>query len=914
MTTRPAARVGDAHACPEMKDERTTHVGGPVTEGSPDTFINGVPAARVGDPTLCDGPPGEIGSGSSGVLINRQAVARVADDAGHGGRMVRGSENVHIGDHGGRSSGRSGPGQQATGTLAVVLHANYDRRGGLSADTNEHGHRLLRPGAILLADLDIEQLPSGVATAATPAQRSRVPHVDAFQAILPPSDEEVANCKLDRSHYDPISATQAELVLHPADSNRIRLFTTSGGLPIAGVEGPLSGPRDASSTEHRYRIPEAELPIDLYALAVALPGDPARPGARGLAPHPPSAEFHGTRPSLRSGRMYGQRAPGEVWIEIVHRGGGQVKRDVSLFTIAPFLLVPNTQPVEVLYIVYSGAGAEGSHPTVWDISYECRQIFGASSVDIPSSSNTADPVGSLPFIAHTPPTSGSPSAANKTVHLLGSTDRWIQDQILMGYCRAPHRTISVVAHCKRTNPLQQRVREDFATDGVGLYEGLSGAERSGQDYGGNIEVSPPVSRGTAAMPRNAAGPTVPDHPAAPLGKIIFGDCTPVPAHRETRRFLLAQRVQPVLPLDTSWLRVGHVDEFMTTVPDGRGGFKLLMASATAMTMLLERTAQVTPDQRTGFHRGRYQDGVYAELDVDDLLNTPVNNYAHPGLLRVGSGRPPRVTVKEYNDALDAGKLTPIAARLREGLALATGDVLPLPMYFSVPSAHTSAQIRARHPGHLTSSVTAALVNLVVLGSHLLVPRPQGPRVSVRDAIEILQDVLAGLGLGDRGILFGSTETIHWSPPDEENWKVYAYFARFSPADRRLFVEIMRRNDPTAMANLSPAGLAALATSRDSIRAKNLDASFAPDAWSASWPAWRRVLIDEGTVDIVEAYVHTLISPLGLTPHFVDDWSYHTRVGSVHCGTNVRRTPPNVSWWDPSHYDPVGAHWRYDPSG
>ncbi len=30
--------------------------------------------------------------------------------------------------------------------------------------------------------------------------------------------------------------------------------------------------------------------------------------------------------------------------------------------------------------------------------------------------------------------------------------------------------------------------------------------------------------------------------------------------------------------------------------------------------------------------------------------------------------------------------------------------------------------------------------------------------------------------------------------------------------------------------------------------------------------------------------------VGLIPHFIDDMSYHTREGEIHCGTNVLRHP------------------------
>ena len=37
--SKPAARKGDDHSCPK-KDSGTPHVGGPITGGSGDVFIN----------------------------------------------------------------------------------------------------------------------------------------------------------------------------------------------------------------------------------------------------------------------------------------------------------------------------------------------------------------------------------------------------------------------------------------------------------------------------------------------------------------------------------------------------------------------------------------------------------------------------------------------------------------------------------------------------------------------------------------------------------------------------------------------------------------------------------------------------------------------------------------------------------
>jgi len=36
---------------------------------------------------------------------------------------------------------------------------------------------------------------------------------------------------------------------------------------------------------------------------------------------------------------------------------------------------------------------------------------------------------------------------------------------------------------------------------------------------------------------------------------------------------------------------------------------------------------------------------------------------------------------------------------------------------------------------------------------------------------------------------------------------------------------------------------------------------------------------------------------GFNVRFIDDWyAYHLHGGEIHCGTNVKRTPPALKWW------------------
>lgn len=80
----PAARATDLQVCPAFTGP-VPHVGGPIAAGAPTVLIGKLPAARLGDPTTCVGPPGTVTSGSPTVLIGGQPAARLTDLAGHGG-------------------------------------------------------------------------------------------------------------------------------------------------------------------------------------------------------------------------------------------------------------------------------------------------------------------------------------------------------------------------------------------------------------------------------------------------------------------------------------------------------------------------------------------------------------------------------------------------------------------------------------------------------------------------------------------------------------------------------------------------------------------------------------------------------------------------------------------------------------
>lgn len=93
---QPAARATDLQVCP-MVTGVVPHVGGPIAMGCPTVLIGSLPAARLGDPTTCVGPPGTIAFGSPTVLIGGQPAARMGDPTAHGGAITLGCFTVLVG-------------------------------------------------------------------------------------------------------------------------------------------------------------------------------------------------------------------------------------------------------------------------------------------------------------------------------------------------------------------------------------------------------------------------------------------------------------------------------------------------------------------------------------------------------------------------------------------------------------------------------------------------------------------------------------------------------------------------------------------------------------------------------------------------------------------------------------------------
>lgn len=119
---KPAARITDMHVCPMVNPGPVPHVGGPVAVGSPNVLTGKLPQARVGDMSVCNGPPDVIAVGSTGVFVNKKPAARLGDQTAHGGTIVAGLPTVLIGET--KAGGGGGAGAMFAGA-AMFQFAEY---------------------------------------------------------------------------------------------------------------------------------------------------------------------------------------------------------------------------------------------------------------------------------------------------------------------------------------------------------------------------------------------------------------------------------------------------------------------------------------------------------------------------------------------------------------------------------------------------------------------------------------------------------------------------------------------------------------------------------------------------------------------------------------------------------------------
>ncbi|XP_077054084.1 protein-arginine deiminase type-2 isoform X1 [Siphateles boraxobius] len=283
-------------------------------------------------------------------------------------------------------------------------------------------------------------------------------------------------------------------------------------------------------------------------------------------------------------------------------------------------------------------------------------------------------------------------------------DRWMQDELEFGYIDSPHHWFPVVLDSPRDGNLQDFPYESLLGPDFGyVTRHALNEEVSSLDSFGNLEVSPPVTVNGKSYP---------------LGRIIIGVAFPTAKGgrnmtQVVQEFLWAQKVQEPIALFSDWLVVGHVDEFMTFVPaPDRKKFRLLLASPDAGYKVFKSL------QNTGQGKAEMFPGMTEAITVNAIL----------------SDKKLQAENRYVQNCIDWNRDV-----LKKELGLDEEDIIDLPILFKLNGEEEkSTRAVAYYPD---------MVNMIVLGDQLGIPKPFGPQVKGRCALETeMCSLLEPLGL------------------------------------------------------------------------------------------------------------------------------------------------------------------------
>ncbi|MFC9245115.1 protein-arginine deiminase domain-containing protein [Streptomyces sp. NPDC057136] len=162
-------------------------------------------------------------------------------------------------------------------------------------------------------------------------------------------------------------------------------------------------------------------------------------------------------------------------------------------------------------------------------------------------------------------------------------DIWAQDFLEPGYVTMagpggkPQGMRVMIRSAQKDRPAGRQVFEKLRGRDVGAVQVAlgRGVEDSSLDSMGNLETIPAYEHGGRSYP---------------AGRIVMGEYkdTGVKPVKAMRTLLASQGMQDPLLLDTSWLDVGHVDEFVQFLPaDTRRGWRIAIADPEAGMKLLK---------------------------------------------------------------------------------------------------------------------------------------------------------------------------------------------------------------------------------------------------------------------------------------------------------------------------------------
>jgi protein-arginine deiminase len=412
-----------------------------------------------------------------------------------------------------------------------------------------------------------------------------------------------------------------------------------------------------------------------------------------------------------------RRWDGRLEVELRVAGRGRVAKDAVRFRVAPLLFQNHTMPLERVFVA-SRIDDDNDQPE-------------SLATPVPKIDEDDRPIGAETFAElnrggradyrrewRTALAAGAPHVHFDLLESVNS-DRWMQDFYEPGYVSMPGRrgrahTMTMVIRSATKNRgdenpppghlMRQGSRLVFGQlrgPGVGVVQAYDPARMRGLDQKidsmsstGNFEAIPPYTNGSARFPN---------------GRMLWGaggERQPDPVFT---RMLRAQGAQRPLVVDTSWLAVGHVDEFVSFVPnDSPRGWTIAVEDPRAGLQLLQRLHD------SGAGAARVFDGLArvsesgddfsrATHTVDELLADPDTADA----------------------SLDAAQHIDAAlAKIEQATGIPDDQVIRAPTFYE-----------RQESGLLVSAVPATVNGVPLKPGEFAAPSAHGPIVDGRDAFE-----------------------------------------------------------------------------------------------------------------------------------------------------------------------------------
>ena len=253
-------------------------------------------------------------------------------------------------------------------------------------------------------------------------------------------------------------------------------------------------------------------------------------------------------------------------------------------------------------------------------------------------------------------------------------DVWIQDEFEWATARSSDGgRMNVVIDSIRNRGLDD-MPEDSLVGPDYVAQTWGEGPKNSYDSFGNLDASPPV--------------TV-DGVFYPFGRIYYGAANGEGINYKMAEFLVSQEIQRPFELDTTWLCVGHVDEFSTFVPDASApkGFRLLFADVPSMYKILDALPKNTLLPR---YNKDYGYGSIGEITGDGGM-------------------------RAFNEDIQTDHLDGIRAVFKKELGLDDADIILIPTIFESLNCGGVALV----PG----TVNLAMFNFEGQPLHTFVPDP-----------------------------------------------------------------------------------------------------------------------------------------------------------------------------------------------